>query len=336
MGTFILRRTLIAIPTLFAASIFVFVLIDTTGDPLAALRLMQPPPSEEVIAATEARLYLDRGLIERYWLWLTGIGGNGDIGILQGQWGPSIRGPQFDLGEQIWSRLFITARLVLASLVLTIGLGILAGVVSALRQYSVLDYTMTFIGFLFLAMPVFWVAALVRAGGVWINQQLTNPVFFTLGASSPSTRNMSGYEVFADAVGHLVLPTLALFLAGYAALSRYQRASMLEVMHSDYVRLARAKGLRWRTVIRRHILRTALIPVTTLSLLLIVTAIDGAVLTETVFQWRGLGTFLIESVVRRDSYAVLAFVMLSGTLVILANLVADLLYGVLDPRIRYE
>jgi peptide/nickel transport system permease protein len=331
------RRVLIAIPVLIAASLFVFVLVDTTGDPLAQLRLQQPPPSEQVIAQQEQRLYLDRSMPERYWMWVTGVGGDGYIGLFRGEWGPSVRGANFPIGDEIGSRFWVTLRLVSASLVLSIGLGILAGVVSALRQYSKLDYLLTFVGFTLLAMPVFWVAALVREAGVWINQQRTGAnLFFVIGHSSADTRNMTGWEVFTDALGHLILPTLALFLAGYAALSRYQRASMLEVMNSDYVRLARAKGLRNKTVVRRHALRTALIPVTTLSLLLITAAIDGAVLTETVFQWRGLGTYLVESIVRRDSFAVMGFLMLSGVIVIVGNLIADILYGFLDPRIRYE
>jgi peptide/nickel transport system permease protein len=337
MLVYIVRRTLIAIPVLFAASLFVFLMADTTGDPLLELQLAQPPVAEEVIAAEAERLYLDRSVPERYWLWVTGIGGNGDIGLLQGEWGPSVRSASYDIGAEIGSRLWVTLRLVTASLFLSIGFGILTGVISALRQYSKLDYGLTFIGFTLLAMPSFWVAALLREAGVWINQQRDGPnIFWTIGASSPDTRNFSNWELFTDAAGHLILPTLALFLAGYAALSRYQRASMLEVMNSDYVRLAKAKGLRHGTVVRRHALRTALIPVTTLSLLLIAGTIDGAVLVETVFQWQGLGIFLVESIQRRDSYAVMGFLMLSGILVIVANLIADILYGVLDPRIRYE
>lgn len=334
MLLFITRRVLISIPVLLLASILTFVLIDAFSDPLAALRLMQPPPSEEVLATASERLYLDRNLVERYWLWLTGIGGNGDIGILRGQWGPSVRGTAFDIGQEIGDRFWITLRLIGASIALAIGAGILSGVVSALRQYSTIDYVLTSIGFVCLAMPVFWIGAIVREAGTFVNQQLTEPVFFVLGAASSDTRGFTRWDLIVDGAGHLILPTLALFLTGYAALSRYQRASMLEVMNADYVRLARAKGLRNRTVVRRHILRTALIPITTLSVLLIVGIIDGAVLTETVFQWRGLGTFLIESIQRSDSYAVLAFLVLSGTVTVLGNLVADILYGYLDPRIR--
>ena len=138
-----------------------------------------------------------------------------------------------------------------------------------------------------------------------------------------------------DVVLHLVLPTLTLMLTGYAAISRYQRASMLEVLNSDYIRLARAKGLRNRVVMRRHALRTALIPVVTLAALTVSAALTGAVITET-FCWRGLGTFLTQSIAEYDAFAVMAFLVISGVLVVGANLVADLLYGVLDPRIRYD
>lgn len=336
MFVYAARRLLAAIPVLLAASIFAFVLIDISGDPVAQLRFLQPPPAPEVIAAEEARLYLDRSMPERYWLWLTGFGGNGDIGLLRGEFGPSTRGSAFDIGAEIGSRLLVTLRLVLIALVLAIGTAILSGVLSAVKQYSSLDYTLTFIGFLCLAMPTFWLAALIQQGGVWFNNQVGTRLFYTVGATSSDTRGFTTWERVTDAAGHMVLPTLALMLTAFAALSRYQRASMLEVLNSDYVRLARAKGLRNAVVMRRHALRTALIPLTTLSLLLVATTIDGAILIETVFQWRGLGTFFVDAVRNNDSYAVLGWLMLSGIIVITANLIADLLYGVLDPRIRYE
>lgn len=329
------RRLLVAIPIMVAASVLVFLLVDISGDPLGDLRLASPPVEPEVIAAEEARLYLDRPLPERYWLWITGVGGRGDIGLLQGEFGPSVRGTAFDIGGEIASRLFVTLRLVVVALVFAVGLAIVTGVISAARQYSKVDYTLTFIGFLALAMPTFWLGALIKEGGVWFNQQTGSRLFYTVGEASADTRDFNAWERMTDAAGHLILPTLALMLTGFAALSRYQRASMLEVLNSDYVRLARAKGLANAVVMRRHALRTALIPLTTVTALLIAGTIDGIVLIETVFQWRGLGTFFVQAVGNNDSYAVLGWLMLSGMLVILANLVADLLYGVLDPRIRY-
>ncbi len=265
MLAYTVRRLLGTIPLLLAASILTFLLIDLSGDPLADLRVQQPPVPEEVIKAEEARLYLDRSLPERYVLWLTGIGGNGDIGLLRGKFGPSVQGADYDIGHALAERLGTTLRLVSAALLLALGLAILSGVISALRQYSMVDYTLTLIGFLALAMPTFWLGALIKEAGVWVNQQTGYTIFYTVGATSADTRGFTTAQLLADHLGHLVLPTLTLMLTGYAAWSRYQRTSMLEVLNSDYVRLARAKGLPNRVVLRRHALRTALIPLTTVS-----------------------------------------------------------------------
>ncbi|WP_166352713.1 ABC transporter permease [Phytoactinopolyspora limicola] len=334
MAVYTMRRLLAAIPVLLAASVLCFLLIDLSGDPLGDLRVAQPPVDPAVIASEEVRMYLDRSVPQRYLLWMTGIGGNGDIGLLQGKFGPSVRGPAFDIGAEIGARFLITLRLVVIALMMAIGLAIVSGVISAVKQYSTVDYLLTFTGFLALAMPAFWIGALIKEGGVWANRELGTG-FATIGAASADTRGFTAWESFTDAAAHLFLPTLALMLTGYAALSRYQRASMLEVLNSDYVRLARAKGVRNRVVIRRHALRTALIPLTTVSALVIAGTIDGAIIIERIFQWRGLGDFFLESVSTNDSYSVMGWLMLSGIIVVTANLVADLLYGVLDPRIRY-
>ncbi len=335
MLVYVLRRLATTIPVLIAATFFTFVLVDVSGDPLEELRFATPPVPEATIKARELQLYLDRPTVERYWLWLTGIGETrGDIGILQGKWGPSIQGAT-NIGQEIGERFWITFRLVGAATAFALGLAVITGVISAVKQYSSTDNLLTFFGFLALAMPTFWLAALIKEGGIWSNQTFgTN--FATIGATSPLFYRMDGWEAFMDIVLHLVLPTLTLMLTGYAAISRYQRASMLEVLNSDYIRLARAKGLSNRVVMRRHALRTALIPVVTLAALTVSGALTGAVITETVFRWRGLGTFLVSAIGAYDAFAVMAFLVLAGVLVVGANLIADLLYGVLDPRIRYD
>lgn len=336
MLAYVARRLVATIPVLIAATMFTFLLVDFSGDPLDELRFAVPPVPESTIEARTLALYLDRSTPERYWLWLTGIGDTrGDIGLLQGKWGPSVRG-SVSIGDEIAERFIITIRLVGAATVLAIGLAIITGVVSAVKQYSKVDHTLTFVGFLALAMPTFWLAALIKELGVWINQRVGTQMFATIGATSPTHYRMEGWEAFMDVVSHLMLPTLALMLTGYAVISRFQRASMLEVLNSDYVRLARAKGLRNRVVMRRHALRTALIPVATLAALTVSGALTGAVITETIFRWRGLGSFLVDSIRATDAFAVMAFLVLAGVLVIVANLIADLVYGVLDPRIRYD
>ena len=145
-----------------------------------------------------------------------------------------------------------------------------------------------------------------------------------------------GFGQFIDSFEHLILPTISLALITYAAWSRFQRASMLEVLNSDYMRLARAKGLKARRVLVKHDLRTALIPMTTVSALTIAAILGGAVITETVFQWQGMGVFLINSITFRDRYGTMGWLLISGFFVVVGNLIADLLYAVLDPRIRYE
>lgn len=344
MLVYIVRRLLAAIPVLLAASIFVFLLVDISGDPVAELIFQAEatgePLTPEAQAAVEERLYYDKSIPERYLAWLTGVGGRGDIGLIRGEFGPSVRGTPFDIGADIGSRLLTTLRLVGLATLLGILLGIITGVISAIRQYSKTDHAITFFGFLALAMPVFWFGVLIKQVGIWFND-LTDDLFgirplATVGSQSAVTEGYTAWQTFTDIAGHLALPTITLALLGYAVISRFQRASMLEVLNSDYVRLARAKGLRNRVVMRKHALRTALIPVLTLVTLGIAGSVDGAVLTETVFQWQGMGRYFVESLNRTDTFAVMGFLMLSGALVVVANLIADLLYAVLDPRIRYE
>jgi peptide/nickel transport system permease protein len=348
MLVYTIRRLLATIPVLFVASVFVFLLVDISGDPVANLLLRNPPPPQSTIDAFRADLYLDRSMPERYWLWLTGVGGDGcttadwfgeacNIGLLRGEFGPSVRGANHDVGAEIGNKLLTSFRLVFIAALAGVVLGVAAGVFSAIKQYSARDHFLTFLGFVGLSMPIFWLAALIKEVGIWINNDVVGSrIFFTTGATARDTRGMTALETLNDIAAHLILPTVTLMLAGFAVFARFQRASMLEVLNSDYVRLARAKGLPNRVVMRRHALRTALIPVTTIAVLSIVGLIDGAVLTETVFQWRGLGVYFVESAGGRDTFAVMGVVLIIGVSVVLANLVADLLYGVLDPRIRYE
>ncbi|MGH4024031.1 MAG: ABC transporter permease, partial [Pseudonocardiaceae bacterium] len=175
---------------------------------------------------------------------------------------------------------------------------------------------------------------LLKEAGISFNSAVGSQVLFTIGDSSVYVAG-GGWATFTDILGHMILPTISLALLSFAAWSRFQRASMLEVLNSDYVRLARAKGLRRGTVMTRHALRTALIPLTTVTALDLGAIISGAVVTENVFQWRGAGSFLLESIQRDDVYAVSGWLLISATFVILFNLAADLLYAVLDPRIRY-
>jgi peptide/nickel transport system permease protein len=183
-------------------------------------------------------------------------------------------------------------------------------------------------------MPSFWFAILLKEAGISFNDTVGNQVLFTIGDSSVYVQG-GAWASITDILGHMILPTISLALLSFAAWSRFQRASMLEVLGSDYVRLARAKGLRRRAVMTRHALRTALIPLATVTALDLGSIISGAVVTENVYQWRGAGSYLLESIQHDDAYPVAGGLLISATFVILFNLAADLLYAVLDPRIRY-
>ena len=322
---FVIRRLLSSVLVLLLSSVIVFSLVANSGNPLADLEGRQPPPPESVIELRRAQLNLDKPVLQRYVLWL------GDFAT--GDMGQSIAGR--DVRPILWARLLVTLRMVLLAVAFALVLAVAVGVLSAVKQYSVADYAATFTGFVFLSMPVFWLALLLKLFlAIEVNEFFGKTIVYTIGHETP---NLAGgpWRQFTDSLGHVVLPALALGLVSFASWSRYQRASMLDVLGSDYVRLARAKGLAPRRVMVRHALRNALIPLTTVVAVDFGQLLGGAVITEFVFAWQGMGTMLIDGVFTYDPNVVLAWLMVTATFVVLLNLVADLLYGVLDPRIRY-
>ncbi len=328
MFAYTIRRLLTSIPILAVASFIVFWLVSISADPVQEKYGARNPPVPKAVFDTEyRRLGLKDGFFEQYWNWLKGL-------VVHGDFGPSIN-QTTHINAEISGRLGTTLRLIFIAMLVALILAVATGVFSAIRQYSKMDYTLTFVGFLFLSMPTFWIAVLLKDAAVRYNEATGTTTFFTLGEKTPGVE-LHGWALVTDIAGHMALPTASLALITYAAWSRFQRASMLEVLNSDYIRLARAKGLPWRKVLVKHALRTALIPMVTVSALTIAALIGGAVITETVYQWNGMGKFLINSIVIRDRNAILAWLMLAGFFVVVGNLVADLLYAVLDPRIRYE
>jgi peptide/nickel transport system permease protein len=322
-----IRRVLVSIPVLIVASFTVFLLVANSGDPLSALRTHHPPVPPATIALEERRLRLDQPLMERYWHWLTGL--------MHGDFGPSTQSANLNIGGELWHRLGVTFRLVFFAMILAALIAVVVGVLSAVKQYSFTDYAFTFSGFLFLSLPVFWFAVLLKEVGISINRHAGHTVFYTINDETVGLQG--GFTAHAsDIAGHMILPTIVLAMVSFAAWSRFNRASMLEVLNSDYIRLARSKGLSRRRVMIRHALRTALIPLVTVMALDLATILSGAVVTETVFQWHGMGDFLLTAIRTKDTYAVLGWLLIIAVIVIAFNLVADLLYAVLDPRIRYE
>lgn len=308
---------------MLVASVLVFALVATSGDPLAELRL-NPRISPAVIQVRIQQLNLDEPVMVRYGLWAKGV--------LRGDFGKSLVTGE-PVRPLLMRRLGVTLRLVLAATLLAVLVGVTLGVLQALKQYSRLDYTATFSAFVFFSMPVFWLAALLKDVGIRINEWLGARVFYTVGEQTPDL--LGGFfTVWADRLGHLVLPSLTLILIQMASWSRFQRAGMLEVLNSDYVRTARAKGLTRRRVVFRHALRNALIPVVTIVAIDFGGIFAGAILTERIYAWTGMGQLITEGLIRQDVNVVQAWLLVVAVAVIVFNLIADVLYGYLDPRIR--
>ena len=325
MLAYAFRRLLISVPLLILSSMIVYLLVNLAGDPLAELRGRNPPVPEAVLQQRRHDLYLDHSLPAQYWHWLTGI--------VQGNFGKSISG--IDIGADLQHRLAVTLRMVVLAMLLAIVLAVVVGVLSAVKQYSPGDYAATLVGFLALSMPVFWLAALLKEFiAIDINRALGKTFIYTVGDSTPTLTGSLASRL-SNQAGHLLLPTIALAAVSYAAWSRYQRSSMLDVLNSDYIRLARAKGLSKSRVLTRHALRCALIPLTTVVALDVGAILGGAVITERVFAWHGMGEMLLTSASSQDVNRLLAWLLVSAVIVVLFNLFADLLYAYLDPRIRY-
>jgi peptide/nickel transport system permease protein len=319
---FALRRLLISIPVLIAASFFAFTIVYFSGDPLGALRANPHVPSS-VFKARAHALYLDRPFWQRYWHWMSNF--------FTGDFGKDVSGRE--VRPQIHDALLITMRLVVFSVIVAVVLAVVVGIISALRQYTVTDYSVTVAAFVFLAMPTFWFAALLQQLAIKFNE---NVGWFHIPVFGDSTVGLTGpwYTHIGDYLSHLILPTITLALLSFASWSRYMRASLIETRSTDYVRLARSKGLSRSRVLVRHSLRNSLIPLATIVAVDTAGLLSGVIVTETIFQWQGLGMLVTSGVTNIDANVTLAGVMVTGVIVVIANLAADLLYAVLDPRIR--
>ncbi len=495
MFFFVVRRFLVSIPILLASTFVMFGLVTISGDPLANLRQSNNPNRDQIIAQTRLRLDLDKPFQERYFEWLKGL--------LHGDFGLNREGQ--DVSVLLSQAMSTTFRLIILATVLSILIGVLFGIITAVRQYSVIDYTSTFAAFLFFSLPVFWLAVLLKefgaikfndylespgistggaillgliagvflggltpgsrrrravvatlsavvvfvimmtidatdwllnpgfslpfivliaiAGGVgsallfaplsnrqvliagivaalvavvgsqvlssWVEDPTWSRLFImllltlasgalvgflvggtidrrpamsagmsasfivanvvcadqfisawqpgrTIATIGPKSPNLDApfWETMVDYAGHQVLPTLSLALIGFATFMRFTRSSMLETLKSDYVRTAKAKGLPATQVIMRHAFRTALIPVMTVITISFATVIEGAVITERVFAWKGMGSLFIEGLLEVDPYPVMGFLLVVSVSIVLLNALADIMYAYLDPRIR--
>jgi peptide/nickel transport system permease protein len=322
--TYIVRRLLYSIPVLVATSFLIFAFVSIAGDPLARLRA-NPNITAAQLHAIEHAKNLDKPVIVRYGYWAHDA--------VTKQFGTTLFG-----NRKIWPDLQRvmghTLQFILSAIVISVIFGIAIGVYSALRQYSLFDYTATTLSFIGFALPVFWLALMLQVLVVQIYLTWHIRVFYTSGLSSVNAGH--GLHFVIDRVQHLALPVIALSFLSIATHSRYMRASMLDVLNSDYLRTARAKGLVERRVVLKHALRNALIPMITIVALDFGGLFAGAIVTETIFTLDGMGFYFINSLQASDPYPVMAWLMVVATMVVVFNLIADILYGVADPRIRYD
>jgi peptide/nickel transport system permease protein len=326
MGAFIARRIAAGLVLLLVASFLIYLLVSLSGNPLAQLE-SNPHISKATIEEARLQLHLNEPLLQRYWTWLTDF--------LSGNLGTATTGQA--VGPQVLPRLLVTLQMVIPATLIAIVLGIVVGVVGAVRQYSIVDHLSTGLAYVFFSTPVFVLGILLKDFlAVDVNKAIGHTVFYTIGQDSPGVTGFGNVAV--DAIEHTILPVITLVLITYAAWSRYQRSSMLDVLNADYIRLARAKGLSPRRVLYVHALRNALIPVTTVIALDFAGIIGGALITEIVYGWEGFGQFFFNGLtgpVSPDVNVVQAWFVISAAIIVLFNLIADILYGVLDPRIRY-
>jgi ABC-type dipeptide/oligopeptide/nickel transport system permease component len=319
--TFITRRILYSIPVLVVSSFLSFTFVSLAGDPLAKLRL-NPQISQITLQNLKHQYHLDASIPVRYFYWVQDL--------FTHKLGSSLLTLQ-PIWPDITRTIGHTAQVVLLAEVLAFVLGVTVGIYSAIRQYSVFDYLFTSISFLGFAMPTFWLALLLQILFVDIYLKWNVRIFYTSGLNSPHQGAWS-----LDRLQHIALPVMTLCIISFALYSRYMRASMLDVMNTDYVRTARAKGLpEWR-VIMGHVFRNALIPLTTVTALNIGAVLGGAVVTETVFSLDGIGFYFYNKLQNADLYAVMAYLVVTSVVIVAFNLIADILYGFLDPRIRYD
>ena len=327
MLSYALRRIVSAVPlVLGVATILFFVLRLAPGDPAALY--FGPGVSAEFQEQTRENLGLDEPLPVQYGKWL--------LGLVQGDFGYSLtrNRPVKDLIlEALPPTLYLTG----GAVSLAFLLGIALGVLQAVRQYSLLDSLLSAIALFFYSMPSFWLAImLVLVFSVGAQTAWDWPIHFPASGMVGTNHDLLGtWGQIEDRIAHLVLPALSLALVLAGGIARYVRTSMLEVIRQDYIRTARAKGLPERRVVLRHALRNALLPVVTLFGVYFPFLLSGAVFIEEVFSWPGMGDLLVDAINQRDYPVVMAGSFLFAVMVVVGNLLADLLYGFVDPRIGY-
>jgi peptide/nickel transport system permease protein len=321
VAKYVIRRLLIFVPMLFALTIIVFALMQATPGDAFSGRNLDPNVSQEVYEKQRDALGLNDPVYIQYFRWVSKLV-KGDLGESYVHKGKLV-------SDLVAERIGNTFYLGITSLLITIIVAIPIGIYSARKPYSVLDYAGTGFSFFGLAVPSFFFGLVaiyifsIKLG--WFPSQGT--------VTSP---DLEGFSLFTDRIHHLILPGLTLGLGGTAAYMRFMRSEVMDVLGADYIRTARAKGMTENNVLYKHTLRNAMIPIITLLGFEVGTLLSGAIITESVYQYPGLGNLFITSITSRDYPVIMAINLMLGFFVLLGNLLADIFYSIVDPRIRYD
>ncbi|TMR21850.1 ABC transporter permease [Nonomuraea turkmeniaca] len=323
MGKYLLRRLAInAILVVIAASL-AYVLAASTMNPRAAYQARQPPIAESVIDATLDAYNLNdkTPVIVRYGTWAKSV--------ITGDFGKTWNGGS--VNDEMGRRIFVSLRLLLIGTLAGFVIGVAFGAFSAVRQYKLSDRLIGVSSFVIMALPVFLLATLLAMATYNLNDALGFTLIEYTGEYNPK---LAGWDQFVNRLNHLILPTISLSLGSIAFYSRIQRNMMLDVLGQDFVRTAMAKGLRRRTALTKHALRTALIPSATYFAFAFGTMFTGAIFTEKIFAWHGMGAWLVDAINANDVNSVAAVTFFTAVCVLFAAFLSDLLVAALDPRVR--
>ncbi len=342
MTRYIIRRLLQAIPLLFFISVVLFVLMMSMGDPLATMggRHATRPSDRERLTR---QLGLDQPLALQYVFWLAGndwtkVDLNGDgvkespgrrQGVLRGDFGNSLVN-RIPAAEVIWERIPNTLLLMIPAEIVTIVGALAVGIYSALRQYSFADHAITTLSFIGYSMPIFFVALLSMYLFAVLFRKWGLPYLPTVGMFEPAQG-----KTVAQVAWHMVLPVFSLTVISLAGYSRYIRGTMLEVLNEDYIRTAKSKGLPRQMIILVHALKNASLPIVTIVGLDLPFLLAGALVTENIFAWPGMGRLFLDHLTRTDAPVVMGILLISSVAVIVFQIITDVTYAWLDPRIRY-
>lgn len=322
---YILRRLLNTIVMVIIASTAGYFLASTALFPRGNYEAANPPIPKESIDAVLDRSNVndETPLLERYGTWASHV--------VRGDFGLDLDGNR--INEEFSRRIWVSLRLLVIGSIIGATIGVLVGVVSAVRQYKFFDRSFSLGAYFLLSTPVFLLAILLKFGGIKFNDWIGTTFFFTQGEYSAGFEG-TGFEFFVNRLQHLILPTLSIALGSIAFYSRYQRNSMLDVLSSDHLRTARAKGLTKRQSLFRHGLRVAISPMATFFAYGFGLLIAGAAFTETIYGWFGMGQWFITAVAKNDINSVTAVVTFTSVLVLFSGFLADVVLVALDPRVR--